>query len=251
MVEELVDRVCCRGGSVLVIRDCVACKGCFLLQYLLIKLLMETNIRVVMLGLVEPFSHYARIARKQGCSLQSMRDNGRFVFLEQSQLLTLQGNGTDDEANVTSFSDNPLAAVYLKVREAARGNVVVDPAVDGGQKTCIMIDDASVLDIIAGGDHNFVLDFLQYCRALTVKKQRCSVVLLTHQDVYEESPVSSMNLALEYAADTVLTVEPLSTGLAVDVHGQVTILHRTVQMEIQPSQLKAVDEQELYFDPVK
>ncbi|KAL2645096.1 hypothetical protein R1flu_012683 [Riccia fluitans] len=55
-----------------------------------------------------------------------------------------------------------------------------------------------------------------------------------------EPPVSSMNLALEYAAATVLTVEPLSTGLSVDVHGQVTILHRTVQMEIQPLQLKFV-----------
>ncbi|KAL3698446.1 hypothetical protein R1sor_012522 [Riccia sorocarpa] len=186
-----------------------------------------------MLGLAEPFSHYARIARKQGCNLQTMRDSGRLVFLEQSQFLSLQRNGKDEGSSATSFSDNPLAAVYLKVREAARGNMEVNSATEGAVHTCVMIDDASVLDIIAGGNHNFVLDFLHYCRALSVRKQRCSVVLLTHQDVYEEPPAFSMNLALEYVSDTVVTVEPLSTGLAVDVHGQVTILHRTVQMEYQ------------------
>ncbi|BBN17090.1 elongator complex protein 6 [Marchantia polymorpha subsp. ruderalis] len=238
MVEELAHRVGTKGGSMVLIKDCVACRGGFLLHYLLKRLLTSTNARVVMLGLSEPFSHYSRIARKQGCNLQSMRDSGRFLFVDQPLLLSEQRTGSDAGASATPLSDNPLAAIYLKIKEAARGGQVSDPSGDGAGQTCIMIDDASILDVIAGGSHNFVLDFLHYCRALTVGKQRCSLIVLTHRDVYEEPPASFMSPQLEHAADTVITVEPLSTGLAVDVHGQVTVQHRTDQLEDVFSQVR-------------
>lgn len=76
--------------------------------------------------------------------------------------------------------------------------------------------------------------------------QRCSVVVLVHGDTntstgeatglegggkidrrreqQERREFSAVSLVqeLDYTADVVITVDPLSTGLAVDVHGQVT-----------------------------
>lgn len=73
--------------------------------------------------------------------------------------------------------------------------------------------------------------------------QRCSVVVLVHGDTdtytgngtgmdsggitdyarrHEEMP-ASLALELDHIADVVICVDPLATGLAADVHGQVWI----------------------------
>lgn len=51
--------------------------------------------------------------------------------------------------------------------------------------------------------------------------QGCSLVALNHKDVYLSTNEATLILQLEYLADVVIKVEPLATGLATDVHGQV------------------------------
>lgn len=66
---------------------------------------------------------------------------------------------------------------------------------------------------------NFLKMFLLYAL-----KQGCSLVALSHEDVYSTVDQPNLLLQLEYLADLVIKVEPLATGLAKDVHGQVSFL---------------------------
>jgi hypothetical protein len=217
-MEELVRSVGETGGHTVLVTDSVESKGSFVVHCLLAKLLLQTNTRVVLLCLAEPFSHYSRIARKQGCILQQVMQKGRFMFVGLED--------TEMRLGESTVASNALAALYLKIRDAVRGKLGGGRARDVDGQTCVIIDDLSVLDVLANGSQKAVLDFVHYCKALTYEKQRCSVVLLTHQDVVEEACDLNVELELEYLSDTVIRVEPLSTGLAADVHGQLTILRR-------------------------
>lgn len=51
--------------------------------------------------------------------------------------------------------------------------------------------------------------------------QDCSLVMLNHGDIYSSMESPGLILPLEYLADVIIKAEPLATGLATDVHGQV------------------------------
>lgn len=54
--------------------------------------------------------------------------------------------------------------------------------------------------------------------------QECSLVVLNHADVYSCMERPTFLLQMEYLADVLIKAEPLTTGLAADVHGQVSYL---------------------------
>ncbi|MCO5547493.1 hypothetical protein L7F22_000943 [Adiantum nelumboides] len=95
-----------------------------------------------------------------------------------------------------------------------------------GQNVWIVIDDVSLLEVVTQGNSAHVRDFLHYCRTLASDQQICSLLLLTHRDVYEDTEETLMAYQLEYMSDTVIDVEPLATGQATDVHGQVIVEHK-------------------------
>lgn len=49
-------------------------------------------------------------------------------------------------------------------------------------------------------------------------------VVLTHEDIYSVADRATLLLQMEYLADVLVKAEPLPTGLATDVHGQVLFL---------------------------
>lgn len=51
--------------------------------------------------------------------------------------------------------------------------------------------------------------------------QGCSFVTLNHEDIYSSANMLPLILQQEYLADVIIKAEPLATGLASDVHGQV------------------------------
>ncbi|MCO5597877.1 hypothetical protein L7F22_051962 [Adiantum nelumboides] len=95
-----------------------------------------------------------------------------------------------------------------------------------GQNVWIVIDDVSLLEVVTQGNSAHVRDFLHYCRTLASDQQICCLLLLTHRDVYEDTEETLMAYQLEYMSDTVIDVEPLATGQATDVHGQVIVEHK-------------------------
>lgn len=125
-------------------------------------------------------------------------------------------------------TENALFELYKSIHQKLQ-ECISSEGKRGG--VCIMIDDLSLLEIVAHGSEEHVLDFLHYCRILT-SEQGCSLVLLSHQDIYASMDNSSFIRHLEYFADIVIGVEPLNSGLAADIHGQLTVFHRSNHEDI-------------------
>lgn len=51
--------------------------------------------------------------------------------------------------------------------------------------------------------------------------QGCAFIALDHKDIYLNEERPALILEMEYLADILVKAEPLATGLAKDVHGQV------------------------------
>ncbi|XP_065035028.1 elongator complex protein 6-like isoform X2 [Musa acuminata AAA Group] len=75
----------------------------------------------------------------------------------------------------------------------------------------------------AHGSAKHVLDFLQYCRSLT-SEMDCSLVILNHEDIHSSDEALQMLSHLDYISDILIKAETLSTGIAADVHGQMTVI---------------------------
>ncbi|CAN1174161.1 Elongator complex protein 6 [Linum perenne] len=206
------------AGKVVLVEDCVETSGCFVLHQLIKRLLTtatnSSNV-VLFLAFSNPFSHYDRVLRKLGCNLGTHREKGRFIFVDMLKLECPVG----DEGKA---SRSGLFALFANITK------VMNALPESSRKfLTIMIDDVSLMEVAAHGSSENVLDFLHYCHTLT-SEHGWSLVTLNHEDIYSsmESPVFLKQM--EYAADVLVKVEPLPTGLAADVHGQLTVLNRGV-----------------------
>ncbi|CAD6341247.1 unnamed protein product [Miscanthus lutarioriparius] len=56
--------------------------------------------------------------------------------------------------------------------------------------------------------------------------RNCSLVVLIHEDIYADEENMGLLLHLRYIADLVIKAAPLSTGLAADVHGQLSVVNK-------------------------
>ncbi|KAF5453483.1 hypothetical protein F2P56_028381 [Juglans regia] len=197
------------SGRVLLIEDCVETSATFLLHHLLKRALytLSSNV-VVFLALSQPFSHYDRVLRKLGCNLAAQKENNRLLFLD---MLT---------SEFPDGGESGLVALYGKIEKVINGLIE-----ENKKSITIIIDDLSLLEVAANGASNHVLDFLHYCHTLT-SVFGCTLVALNHEDIYSSMEKPALILHLEYLADILMKTEPLATGLATDVHGQLTVLNK-------------------------
>ncbi|VAI07041.1 unnamed protein product [Triticum turgidum subsp. durum] len=103
----------------------------------------------------------------------------------------------------------------------------------------VMIDDVSLLEVAASGSADDVLDFLHYCVTLT-SEMNCSLVVLIHEDIYSSEDGVGLLAHLRYIADLVIKAAPLSTGLAADVHGQLSVINKGMLIEQRPAKGRKV-----------
>ncbi|CAI0442915.1 unnamed protein product [Linum tenue] len=180
------------GGKAVLIEDCVETSGSFVLHQLIKRLLTATSNSsnvVLFLAFANPFSHYDRI------------------------LLGEEGKAGGGRSG--------LFALFANITK------VLNSLPEGNRKCLtIVIDDVSLIEVAAHGSSDHVLDFLHYCHALTSNHHGCSLVMLNHDDFYSSMDRPVFLKQMEYAADVLVKVKPLATGLAADVHGQMTVLNR-------------------------
>ncbi|CAI0411601.1 unnamed protein product [Linum tenue] len=180
------------GGKAVLIEDCVETSGSFVLHQLIKRLLTavpnSSNV-VLFLAFANPFSHYDRI------------------------LLGEEGK---------AGGRSGLFALFANITKVLN-------ALPESNRKCltIVIDDVSLMEVAAHGSSDHVLDFLHYCHTLT-SDYGCSLVTLNHEDIYSSMDGLVFLKQMEYAADVLVKVEPLATGLAADVHGQFDGLQMTV-----------------------
>ncbi|CAL5363547.1 unnamed protein product [Camellia sinensis] len=201
----------------LLIEDCVETSAYFVLHHLIKRSLSpHSSALVVFVAFAQPFSHYDRILRKMGCNLVVQRDNKRFLFLD---MLTLECPDGDGEKTCKGG----LLDLYGKIQKAVEVSVLTG----GTRRITIMIDDISLMEVAANGSSNHVLDFLHYCQTLTTEFG-CSLVFLNHKDIYSSMERPTLILQMEYLAEVIIRAEPLATGLAADVHGQLTVMNKGI-----------------------
>lgn len=195
------------GGAVVLIEDSVETSGAFVLHHLLKRYLSlpQSLSTVILVSFAHPFSHYDRILRKMGCNLAVQRDNKRFMFLD---MLTVECPGG-------------FVELYGKIHGAVEANTLTVAK----KNITVMIDDLSLMEVAANGFSNHVLDFLRYCHTLSTEFG-CSLLLCHHGDVYSSTERPSLSLQIENLVDVIIKAEPLATGLASDVHGQLTVVNK-------------------------
>ncbi|GJS73603.1 elongator complex protein 6 [Tanacetum coccineum] len=196
---------------VVLIQDCVETSGAFVLHHLL-KRFLSTSLAsssssdnvVIFIAFAQPFSHYDRILRKMGCNLVVQRENKRLIFFDMLML-----ECPDDGV------EGGLTALYGNIYKAVEVNSV-------NKNVTIMIDDISLLEVAANGS----------------TKDDCTIITVLHEDIYSSEDVFSLPLQLEYLADITIKTEPLLTGLAADVHGQLTVLNKGTTHGLESSKSK-------------
>ncbi|CAL9118397.1 unnamed protein product [Musa acuminata var. zebrina] len=213
-----------RGGSppwrLAFVEDCVETSGAFVLHHFLKRALStEGDGTVVFLGLAQPFSHYDRVLRKMGCNLSVQRNKNKLHFID---LLNLEFLGERRLSNEKGENDIEIGFMDLYNRILRSIEAIRSKDYNGG-RTTIIIDDLSHLEIAAHGSAKHVLDFLQYCRSLT-SEMDCSLVILNHEDIHSSDEALQMLSHLDYISDILIKAETLSTGIAADVHGQMTVI---------------------------
>lgn len=196
-------------NRVTLVLDCVETSGAFVLHHLMKRSLSpETNASLLLIALAQPLSHYDRIMRKMGYNLSAQRETKRIQFLDMMKLEYPDGH------------KDGLIVLYAKIQSAIEAS-------SSKENVTVMIDDVSLLEIAARGSGDDVLDFMHYCVTLT-SELGCSLVILNHEDVYPNEEAPRLLSNLEYIADIVIKTEPLSTGLAADVHGQLTVIRKGI-----------------------
>ncbi|KAM1406474.1 hypothetical protein ACFXTH_001139 [Malus domestica] len=200
---------------VVLLEDCVDTSAAFVLHHILKRSLSQpphsTSNAVVFVAFAHPFSHYDRILRRLGCNLAAQRDNNRFFFLDM--LMDCPDEGKN--------SDCGLIALYGKIQKT------ISALAQENNCVTVMIDDISLMEVAAKGSTNLVLDFLHYCHTL-ISESGCSLIMLNHKDIYSGTAKPTLILQMEYLADILIRAEPLATGLASDVHGQLTVKNRGI-----------------------
>lgn len=217
LLDETLVHIPSPKGRVILIEDQVETSGAFVLHHLIKRSLsIESSEIVIFVALSKPFSHYDRILRKLGCNLVAQRENGKFIFIDMLKLECPDG----DEGNGVGGG---LIDLYRKIQKFVEVNASTSPELN--RCITVMMDDLSLLEVAAKGSSTYVLDFLHYCHTLT-SENGCSLVVLNHSDIYSSKTGSTLILQMEYLADVVVQAEPLVTGLATDVHGQLTVLNK-------------------------
>ncbi|KAI3886579.1 hypothetical protein MKX03_005498 [Papaver bracteatum] len=217
LLDETLVHIPSSKGRVILIEDQVETSGAFVLHHLIKRSLsIESSEIVIFVALSKPFSHYDRILRKLGCNLVAQRENGKFIFIDMLKLECPDG----DEGNGVGGG---LIDLYQKIQKSVEVNASTSPELN--RCITVMMDDLSLLEVAAKGSSTYVLDFLHYCHTLT-SENGCSLVVLNHNDIYSSKMGPTLILQMEYLADVVVKAEPLVTGLATDVHGQLTVLNK-------------------------
>ncbi|KAI3734798.1 hypothetical protein L6452_14277 [Arctium lappa] len=199
-------------GRVVLVEDCVETNGAFVLHHL-IKRFISPNLSssdsvVIFVAFAQPFSHYDRILRKMGCNLAVQRENKRLIFFDMLML-----ECPDDGV------EGGIIALYGNIQKA------VEVVSSLNKNVTIMIDDISLLEVAANGSTKDVLDFMHYCHTLTTQFG-CTIITVIHEDIYSSGDQFTLPLQMEHLADIKIKAEPLVTGLAADVHGQLTVLNK-------------------------
>ncbi|XP_071854590.1 elongator complex protein 6-like isoform X2 [Apostichopus japonicus] len=191
--------------------------------------------KVIFVSLAQSFGHYNSVAQKFGTHIATAKGKGQLSHLDGlsfSLQLYHDGNMEESETGRPSLFTNcvqcrSLRHLYDTVSSLVSSHVRDSPS----SPISVIIDDLSVL--MALGFHvQAIAEFIHYCRVTlkTLTQSSGNLVSLVHNDidVGDEDSLKLTNV-LSHQADILIQIEGLTSGFSKDVHGQMTIINRSLQ----------------------
>ncbi|KAG1136388.1 hypothetical protein G6F37_012740 [Rhizopus arrhizus] len=204
------------NSSILVI-DTLKSEGNFLIHHFVINHL-KANKPVILVGLSQIFNHYFLIARKLGVNLQTYKQTGKLLFIDGLTHLNEYTNDTPYPPSKTPTAPSGTLEYKddLKLFYKTIQNFV-------SQDVLLIIDDLSVLlyNGFKGVEH-----FVSKLKTM-MEGVNGTLLSVVHADEEGSEDVEQDNFIKNviYGSDLILQVQPLHSGLARDVHGQLDIIH--------------------------
>ncbi|KAI9486832.1 MAG: hypothetical protein EXX96DRAFT_550792 [Benjaminiella poitrasii] len=216
------------NNSHIVITDTVKSDANFLIHHFVVNQL-KGNRNVVLVGLSQIFNHYFLIGRKLGINLQTFKQSGKLVFLDGLTHLNEYTNGTPYppikapttptdtlDMNNNNNSDNILKSFYEKIAVYVKKQ----------PNTLLILDDISVL-LYNGFSVDQTLAFILKLRSLVEGAESTLLTIMHADEEGSEDSDEQDNFIKQiiYGSQLVLQVQPLNSGLARDVHGQLDVIY--------------------------
>ncbi|CAO3665312.1 unnamed protein product [Rhizopus stolonifer] len=204
------------SNSSLLIIDTLKSEGNFLIHHFVINHL-KANKPVILVGLSQIFNHYFLIARKLGLNLQTYKQFGKFIFIDGLTHLNQYTNGTPYPPSKTPTAPSgtleykqDLKLFYKSIQSFV------------SQDALLIIDNLSVL--LYNGFEG-VPHFVSKLKTL-MESLDGTLLSVVHADEEgsEEPEQDGFIKNVIYNSDLVLHVQPLHSGLARDVHGQLDVI---------------------------
>ncbi|CAO0800308.1 unnamed protein product [Mucor circinelloides] len=210
-------------NSHIAITDTLKSDANFLVHHFVVNQLKNDK-HVVLVGLAQIFNHYFLIGRKLGINLQTYKQSGKFVFLDGLTHLNEYTSETPypppkaptAPTNTLDHKDekqNLLRSFYKTIAQYVTSS-----------NTLVILDDVSVL-LYNGFEIEQVSTFILKLRSL-VENVQGTLLTVVHADEEgsEDTEQDNFIKSIIYGSNLVLQVQPLNSGLARDVHGQLDII---------------------------
>ncbi|KAI9496422.1 hypothetical protein BDB00DRAFT_971465 [Zychaea mexicana] len=214
--------------SHIVITDTLKSNGNFLIHHFVGNHL-KADRHVILIGLSQIFNHYFLIGRKLGINLQAYKQSGHFSFVDglthinpytQGSPYPPKGTPSTPTDTLDGSSQPSNTNVLLSFYQVIRRHILQSKT-----HPLLILDDASVL-LITGYGLDSVCQFLHKLKVLMASVGGTLITVVhadeegaddTEQDAFVKSVVANSELILQ--------AEALGSGLARDIHGQLSILH--------------------------
>ncbi|GAA5797664.1 hypothetical protein EDC94DRAFT_623802 [Helicostylum pulchrum] len=207
------------------ITDCLKSDGNFLIHHFVVNQL-KANKPVILVGLAQIFNHYFLIGRKLGINLQTYKQAGKFLFIDGLTHLneytcetpyppSKAPTAPTDTLDYKNHQDNVLKSFYSLLCQY----VLQRPG------SLLILDDISVL-LYNGFQLGQVTSFIAKLKSLMESVQG-TLLTVMHADEEGTEDIEQDNFikTVLYGSNIVIQVQPLNSGLARDVHGQIDIIH--------------------------
>ncbi|KAI8338177.1 hypothetical protein BC941DRAFT_374866 [Chlamydoabsidia padenii] len=179
---------------------------------------LKTDRRVVLVGLAQIFNHYFLINRKLGTNLLPFKQSGQFVFIDGVTHLNDYSLDTPfPPPNTPTTPTDTLNGCRLLQQFYEVIKTHVQPG------TLVILDDASMLLNNGFQDISVFMNRLKSHLA----SLDGTLISLIHADEQGSDDMEQDGFvkAVIQSSELVLQVQPLGSGLARDVHGQLSIIY--------------------------
>ncbi|KAI8099646.1 uncharacterized protein BX664DRAFT_382158 [Halteromyces radiatus] len=234
--------------SHLVITDTLKSDANFLIHHFVTNQLKGQR-RVILIGLAQIFNHYFLISRKLGTNLLPYKQNGRLVFIDGVTHLNEYSLDTPYPPLKTPTTPTDT----LNNQDLKTFYMIIKQYIQQQEQPLLILDDVSML-LSNGFGLAETCTFINKLKVLMESVDGTLISLIhTDEEGNDDIEQDAFVKSVIQSSEIILQVQPLGSGLAKDVHGQLSIivgpkhLPRSINIQPQSMHYKILDNNVQFF----